>query len=104
MRADHEPYLPGGLGEQCAWPVPRWTPRALALLSPACDIGACLEEAVALGGIGQSHLQDGNHEQGMALLRQALAVDQGIRSPAGRRVHDILDVHGNQGRLAGKGP
>ena len=61
--------------------------QALAI---ARDIGAPLEEARALEGIGHSHLQDGNPSRAAAHLRQALAIYQRIGSPAARRVEDAL--------------
>ena len=62
----------------------------------ACQIGAPLEEARALEGIGQSHLQDGNPNQTIASLREALAIYQRIGSPGARRVRETLHQHGLQ--------
>jgi hypothetical protein len=64
--------------------------QALAI---ARQIGAPLEEARALEGIGTSHLQDGNPGEATALLRQALAVYQRIESPGARCVEDTLRQH-----------
>jgi Flp pilus assembly protein TadD len=64
--------------------------------SIACEIGAPLEEARALEGIGQSHLQDGNSSQAIAPLREALAIYQRIGSPGVRRVRETLRQHGLQ--------
>ena len=71
--------------------------QALAI---AREIGAPLEQARALEGTGHSHLQDGHHDEGIAFLRQALAIYQRIGAPAARRVHDTLASHS---RPAGQG-
>ena len=65
--------------------------QALAI---ARDIGAPLEEARALEGIGHSHLQDGNPGQATTHLRDALAIYQRIGSPAARRVKETLRQYG----------
>jgi hypothetical protein len=59
----------------------------------ARDFGIPLEEARALEGIGQAHLQDGNRSDGQAHLRQALAIYQRIGAPAVLRVKDTLRQH-----------
>jgi len=52
-----------------------------------------LEEARALEGLGQSHLQDGNLSQAAAHLQQALAIYQRIGAPAARRIQESLQSH-----------
>jgi len=64
--------------------------QALAI---ARDIGAPLEEARALEGIGDSHLLDGNPSQATAPLRDALAIYQRIKSPGTEHVQGILRQH-----------
>jgi hypothetical protein len=64
--------------------------QALAI---ARDIGAPLEEARALEGIGRSHLQDSNPDQAATHLQQALAIYQRIGSPGARRVRETLRQH-----------
>jgi len=71
--------------------------QALAI---ARHIGAPLEEARALEGTGRSHLQDACRDEGIAFLRQALAIYQRIGAPAARRVCDAL---ASQGSLNGQG-
>jgi transcriptional regulator with XRE-family HTH domain len=51
------------------------------LLAIARDLRAPLEEARALEGLGQAHLQDGNLSQATAPLRQALAIASTGSSP-----------------------
>ena len=53
--------------------------QALAI---ARDLGAPLEEARALEGIGHCHLQDGHASEGTAHLQQALAIYQRINQPS----------------------
>ena len=67
--------------------------QALAI---ARDIGAPLEEARALEGIGHSYLQDGDPSQATIHLQQALALDQRIGSPDARRVYEALSQYGLQ--------
>jgi hypothetical protein len=65
--------------------------RALAI---ARDAGVALTEALALEGIGHSHLQTGNHGKAASYLRQALTIYQRIGAPGARRVQDTLCSHG----------
>ena len=65
--------------------------QALAI---ARELGMPLEEARALEGIGQSHVQEGNPSQAAATLRDALAIYQRIGSPAAGRVEETLRQHG----------
>jgi tetratricopeptide (TPR) repeat protein len=60
----------------------------------ARDIGAPLEEARALEGIGQSHLQDGDPSQAATPLRGALAIYRRIGNPGARRVDETLRDYG----------
>jgi tetratricopeptide (TPR) repeat protein/transcriptional regulator with XRE-family HTH domain len=62
----------------------------------ARDIGAPLDEARALEGIGHSHLQDGNPSQATTPLRDALTIYQRIESPGTERVRETLRQHGLQ--------
>jgi tetratricopeptide (TPR) repeat protein/transcriptional regulator with XRE-family HTH domain len=48
------------------------------------------EEARALEGIGLSHLKDGDHDDGIASLQEALAIYQRIDSPFTARVRQVL--------------
>jgi hypothetical protein len=60
----------------------------------ARDISAAPEEARALEGIGNTHLQEGNPGQATAHLRQALTIYQRIGAPAAaRRVRQTLQNH-----------
>jgi hypothetical protein len=52
-----------------------------------------MEEARALEGIGQCHLQNDNLVEGAAQLRQALAIYQRIGNPAARRIQETLRQH-----------
>ena len=52
--------------------------QALAI---ARDISAPLEEARALEGLGQTHLQDGSRDKGLGLLHQAHTIYQRIGAP-----------------------
>ena len=61
--------------------------QALAI---ARDIGAAPEEARALEGIGQAHIEDGNLSEGTAHLQQALTIYQRIKSPSAERVQETL--------------
>ena len=61
--------------------------QALAI---ARELGAPLEEARALEGIGRCHLQDGNAREGAAQLQQALAIYQRIGAPDAQRVQETL--------------
>ena len=65
--------------------------RALALTR---DVSAPLEEARALEGIGQCHIQNDDPGQAAAYLRQALAIYQRIGAPHARRVQETLHRHG----------
>jgi hypothetical protein len=65
--------------------------RALAI---ARDLGAPLEEARALEGIGNSRFQDANARQGAVHLLQALAIYERIGAPAARRVQETLQRRG----------
>jgi hypothetical protein len=49
------------------------------------------EEARALEGIGRSHLKDGDRDDGIASLREALAIYQRIGSPFAARVREVLE-------------
>jgi hypothetical protein len=66
--------------------------QALAI---ARQFGVPLEEARALEGTGRSHLHDGDHDQAIVFLRQALAIYQRIGAPAARHVCDTLASHGS---------
>ena len=59
-------------------------------LGIARDIGAALEEARALEGIGHSYLQEGNPSHAGAHLRDSLAVYQRIGSPHAHHVQETL--------------
>jgi hypothetical protein len=61
---------------------------------PPVELGAPLEEARALEGIGHSHLQDGNRGEGGAHLRQALAIYQPIETPGAQHVQETLRQYG----------
>jgi tetratricopeptide (TPR) repeat protein len=61
--------------------------QALAI---ARDLGAAPEEARALEGLGQAHLQDGSRGQGTAHLRRALTIYKRIGAPAARRVRRTI--------------
>jgi len=50
-----------------------------------------IEEAHALEGIGLSHLKDGDREDGIVSLREALAIYQRIGSPFAARVRQVLE-------------
>ena len=65
--------------------------RHTQALASASDLGAPLEEARALEGLGQSHLQDASPGQAAVHLRQALAIYQRIGAPAARRVQQTLE-------------
>jgi hypothetical protein len=43
-----------------------------------------------LDGIGQAHIQGGNLSEGIACLRLALTIYQGINSPSAERVQETL--------------
>jgi len=60
----------------------------------ARDLGTPPEQARALEGIGRSHLGDGHPAQAAALLRDALAINQRIASPAARHVEKTLRQYG----------
>jgi hypothetical protein len=64
--------------------------RALAI---AREVGAPLEEARALEGIGRCHLEDGHDQTGTTHLRQALAIYQRIGAPGAQRVQQALSDH-----------
>jgi Tfp pilus assembly protein PilF len=61
--------------------------QALAI---AHEIGAPLEEARALEGIGRCHLHDGNSGEGAAYLRRALMIYRRIGAADARRVDETL--------------
>jgi Tfp pilus assembly protein PilF len=61
--------------------------QALAI---AHEIGAPLEEARALEGIGRCHLHDGNPGEGAAHLREALTIYRRIGAFDARRVEETL--------------
>jgi tetratricopeptide (TPR) repeat protein len=48
------------------------------------------EEAHALEGIGLSHLKDGDRDDGITSLREALAIYQRLGSPFAARVREVL--------------
>jgi hypothetical protein len=64
--------------------------QALAI---ARDLDAPLEEARALEGIGHSHLRDGHIGEGIAHLKQALAIYQRIGTPRAWPVQETLQQH-----------
>ena len=64
--------------------------RHAEALSLARDIGLPLEEARALEGIGRSHIRDGNRNEGIECLNQALCIYQRIGAPAARRVQETV--------------
>ena len=59
-------------------------------LSIARDIKAPVLEALALEGIGRSHIREGDPGQGAAHLRQALAIYRRIGAPEAQRVETTL--------------
>ena len=59
-------------------------------LSSARHINAPVLEAQALEGIGRSHIREGNPGQGVAHLRQALAVYQRLGAAEAQRVEKTL--------------
>jgi tetratricopeptide (TPR) repeat protein/transcriptional regulator with XRE-family HTH domain len=61
--------------------------KALAI---ARDLCAPLEEARSLEGTGRACLQDGNNDEGLDCLRQALTVYQRIGAPGAHRVEETL--------------
>ena len=63
-------------------------------LTIARQVGAPLEEARALDGIGHSYLDDGYTREGTAHLRHALTIYQRIGAPAAQRAQDTLRQHG----------
>jgi uncharacterized membrane protein len=63
-------------------------------LTIATGIALLTEEARALEGIGQCHLQNGPPDQGAASLRQALAIYHRIGSANARRVQQTLAGQG----------
>jgi hypothetical protein len=67
------------------------TIQALAI---AQDLGAPLEEARALEGIGTSHLRDTNPGLAAPPLRQALAIYQRIGNPGDQRIRKTLAQQG----------
>jgi Tfp pilus assembly protein PilF len=65
--------------------------QALAI---AREVGAPLEEARALEGLGLCHLQEGHTREGRAHLQQALTIYQRIGAPGAWRVQqDLLGHH-----------
>jgi len=56
----------------------------------ARDLGVPLEEARALEGLAQSHLQDGHTAEGAPYLRQALTIYQRIGTPDARRIQQAF--------------
>jgi len=64
--------------------------QALAI---ARQIGAPLQEARALEGIGHSHLHDASPSPATADFQQALAIYQRIGSPGAQRVQETLRRH-----------
>lgn len=63
-------------------------------LAISCEIGATPEEARALEGVGQTHLQAGNPGQAAAHLQRALVIYERLGVPGARRVRDALKDHG----------
>jgi hypothetical protein len=68
----------------------RWHSQALSI---AREIGAPVEEARALAGIGRS-LLPGSRAAADAYLRDALVIAQRIGSPEAQRIQDTLTEHG----------
>ena len=66
------------------------TPKRGAI---ALEIGAPLEEARALEGLGHGNIQDGNHYEGRTYLRQALTIYQRIGATDALRVQEALRHH-----------
>ena len=54
------------------------------------ELGCPYEEARALERIGLSHLEDGDRDDGIASLQEALAIYQRIDSPFTARVRQVL--------------
>ena len=73
--------------------------RHRAALAIARDIAVPLEEARALEGLGQACLSDGNTDEGLTYLRQALDIYQRIGAPDAQRVQAQL----RDGKLACSG-
>jgi tetratricopeptide (TPR) repeat protein/DNA-binding XRE family transcriptional regulator len=65
-------------------------------LAIACDLGAPVEEARAREGLGRCRIQAGDLGEGIAELREALAIYQRLRNPAVARVRQALRDHGSQ--------
>ena len=64
--------------------------RYTQALAIAGDIGAPLQEGCALEGIGCSHLDEGNTDEGVAHLHRAPTIYHRIGSPSARRAQEIL--------------
>jgi tetratricopeptide (TPR) repeat protein len=62
-------------------------------LAIARDLGVPLEEARALEGIGDSHLQDGNPADATPYLQQALTIYRRIGTTGAQRVTESLGRH-----------
>jgi len=71
--------------------------RALVI---ARDLGIPLEEARAMEGSGYCHLREGRPREGIACLRQALAIYQRLCAPEAVRVQEDLLTEGSPGRTA----
>ena len=71
--------------------------RALVI---ARDLGIPLEEARAMEGAGYCHLREGRPREGIACLRQALAIYQRLCAPEAVRVQEDLLTEGSPGRTA----
>jgi len=69
----------------------------------AAEIGAPLQEARALEGIGYSYLEDGNPAQAAVHLQRALAIYQRIGSPRAQRVKETLRRQSARGAYASAG-
>jgi Tfp pilus assembly protein PilF len=64
--------------------------QALAI---ARDLGAPLQQARALEGLGMCHLNGGRPTEGSVQLRRALTIYQRIGVPDAQRVQDTLRDH-----------
>lgn len=84
-----------GCPQSCppAPPAPPAREHHAQALAIARQLGAPLEEARALEGLGHTQLQDANPGQAAAHLRQALAIYQHIGAPGAQRVQQTLQNH-----------
>jgi DNA-binding SARP family transcriptional activator/tetratricopeptide (TPR) repeat protein len=72
--------------------TPVATQRFATALDIARRIGTPTHEARALEGMGRCFLQQGNHEDGLHHLRQALTIYERIHSPRSRTVQATIDT------------